>query len=287
MIRPTGPFIEARDLVVRRGAREVLAGASIDVQPGEVVALIGPNGAGKSTLLGAIAGDIAISSGSARVGGLDAASSDLVGLARLRAVVRQGTRVVSQLTVLEVVSLGRAPHGDMSSASGIGAAQLALEAVGMEGAANRLAAHLSGGEQQRVHLARALAQVVGPALGGHDGPVRAALLLDEPASALDLAHAVALLDLLRTLAAGGLAILVVLHDLDHASRVADRVGVLQEGRLVAIGSPRDVLQPELLSRVFGVKARVIDAPWADGRPWVGVEGLAEEPRNGTEPGSPC
>ncbi len=268
-------FIVARDVVALRGGREVLGGVTLEVAAGEVVALIGPNGAGKSTLLGAIAGDVPIASGSATIGGVPAASRDLLVLARLRAVVRQDTRVVSDLTAEEVVCLGRAPHGDRATASGLAVARAALGAVGLATGADRFVPRLSGGEQQRVHLARALAQIAGPALVDPGrASLRGALLLDEPASALDLAHALAVLDLLRDLARAGLAILVVLHDLDHAARVADRIGVLAGGRVVATGGPAEVLRPELLASVFGVRARVIPAPWKEGRPWVGIEGLA-------------
>lgn len=282
------PFIVARDLVVRRGVREVLSGASVEVAPGEVVALIGPNGAGKSTLLDALAGDVALVHGEAHIGQTSSSSPDLSRMAKLRAVVRQGTRVVADLTALEVVSLGRAPHGDGASATGLAIARQALAEVGLASAADRLVPRLSGGEAQRVHLARALAQIAGPALA--PGPriaLRGGLLLDEPASALDLAHAVGVLDLLRRLAGEGLAVLVVLHDLDHAARVADRIAVLHEGRVAAVGSPSHILQPELLARVFGVRARVLDAPWAAGRPWVGIEGLAEMASKETEPAASC
>lgn len=269
------PFIVARDVVAFRGNRRVLAGAALEVAAGEIVALIGPNGAGKSTLLGTIAGDVPITSGAATIGGVPASSRDLLALAKRRAVVRQDTRVVSDLTVEEVVCLGRAPHGDRVAASGLAVARAALAAVGLATGADRLVPRLSGGEQQRVHLARALAQIAGPALVAREGcSLRGALLLDEPASALDLAHALAVLDLLRDLARAGLAILVVLHDLDHAARVADRIGVLVGGRVVATGTPAEVLRPDLLASVFGVRARVVPSPWGEGRPWVGVEGLA-------------
>ncbi len=267
------PVIVARDVVAFRGARRVLDGASVEVGAGEVVALLGPNGAGKSTLLGAIAGDVAVTRGEVSVAGSPAASRDLIGMARRRAVVRQDTRVVSDLTALEVVALGRAPHGDRACPAGLAVARAALREVGMDSAVDRLVPRLSGGEQQRVHLARALAQIAGPALLGPGAALDGALLLDEPAASLDLAHAISVLDLLRRLATAGLAVLVVLHDLDHAARVADRIGVLAEGRMVAVGTPRQVLRADLLASVFGVRARVVDSPWAEGRPWVGIEGL--------------
>jgi iron complex transport system ATP-binding protein len=281
--------VVARDVSVRRGARVVLAGASIEVAAGEVVALIGPNGAGKSTLLGALAGDVSLAGGDASVAGIASSSRDLLAMARVRAVVRQDTRVVSDLTAAEVVALGRAPHGDGSSPAGVAIGRAALARLDVASAADRLVPRLSGGEQQRVHLARALAQVAGPALLDPAVRLEGALLLDEPASALDLSHAIGVLDLVRELAARGLAVLVVLHDLDHAVRVADRVGVLAGGRVVALGTPADVLRPELLATVFGVRARVVDAPWAVGRPWVGVEGLAAEhsPAGETESGAGC
>jgi iron complex transport system ATP-binding protein len=271
--------IEARGLHVRRGGRAVLRGVDVDVAAGEVLVLAGTNGAGKSTLLATIAGDLEPAAGEVTIDGLPVVRRDPGELARLRAVVRQGTRVTADLSVRDVVLLGRTPHGDDEAPAGRRAAARALAALGLEPLAGRAVPRLSGGEAQRVHLARALAQVADPALAGRTA--RGALLLDEPVAALDLARRLEALDVLRGVAARGIAVLLVLHDLDLAARVADRLVVLDAGAVAAAGPPAEVLTPGLLARVFGVKATVAEAPWAPGRPWIGVEGLARASPGGS------
>ena len=275
--------LRVRGLVVERSGREVLTGVDLDVAGGELVVLAGPNGVGKSTLLASVAGDLAPRAGEVLLDGAPVASRSLEDLARLRAVVRQGSRVASNLEVLEVVRLGRLPHGDVDAPSGERAARRALEAVGLGDLAGRRIDELSGGQEQGVHLARALAQVGQGALEG--GPASGALFLDEPIAALDLARQIEFLDRLRALARSGLAVLVVLHDLDHAARVADRIVVLQGGRVAAAGPPLEVLDPGLLARVFGVKAHIQDAPWSPGRPWIGIEGPLPACRPAGAPGA--
>jgi iron complex transport system ATP-binding protein len=274
--------IAARGLGVRRGERIVVNDVDLDVASGEVVALAGPNGAGKSTLLAAIAGDVPAHAGSVLLDGRPLAARDLAATARLRAVVRQGSVVAAELSVLDVVLLGRAPHGDADRPSGREAALRAVRAFGLEDLVARPVPRLSGGEAQRVHLARAVAQVGSQALAGRTE--RGALLLDEPVAALDLARRLQALDRLRAVATAGIAVLVVLHDLDLAARVADRLVVLDRGRVAAAGPPAEVLTADLLARVFGVRATVLDAPWAPGRPWIGVEGLAEGGAGGADAG---
>ncbi len=273
-------MIAARALELRRGARDVVRGVDLDVAEGELVALTGPNGAGKSTLLAAIAGDVVPHAGTITLDGAPLASRDRAATARLRAVVRQGSAVAAELSVLDVVLLGRTPHGDADQPSGREAALRAVRAFGLGGLVARAVPRLSGGEAQRVHLARAVAQVGSEALAGRRE--RGALLLDEPVAALDLARRLQALDQLRALAAGGLAVLVVLHDLDLAARVADRVVVLDRGCVAAVGPPGAVLTAALLERVFSVRATVVDAPWAPGRPWIGVEGVTEASTDGPD-----
>lgn len=265
-------MIDVRGARVVRGGREVLHGVDLHVEAGEVVVLAGPNGAGKSTLLAAATGDVPLAAGEVVMDGRPIVGRDPGELARLRAVVRQGTRVSAAMTVRDVVLLGRTPHGDVDGPVGREAAGRALRAAGVAHLADRPVPNLSGGEAQRVHLARALAQIGAEALAGR--PARGALLLDEPVAALDLARRLEALDRLREVARAGLAVLAVLHDLDLAARAADRLVVLDRGVVVASGAPSAVLTPPLLARVFGVRATVVPAPWDPTRPWIGVEGLA-------------
>ncbi|MBY0334223.1 MAG: heme ABC transporter ATP-binding protein [Acetobacteraceae bacterium] len=246
-------MIEAVDLHVRAapGERMLIEAMSLRVGAGEVVAVAGPNGAGKSTLLRALAGELRPSAGVAAVCGVPAADWPPRLLARRRAVVSQAVELAFPLTAAEVVALGRLPwHG----ASGGGAARdaaavaAALERAGVAHLARRAYATLSGGERQRVQIARALAQ-----LDGAEPPT--ALLLDEPTASLDAAHRAGLLVTLRGLAAAGTAVLVVLHDLNEAAFVADRVALLSAGRLAACGPPAAVLRPAALAALYGIPFR--------------------------------
>lgn len=245
-------MIAAAGLGVRVAGRDLLRDVSLSVAAGEVLALVGPNGAGKSTLLRALAGEIPAREGRVRCDGVPIAEWEPLRLARRRAVVSQHVALAFPMRAAEVVALGRLPwHGTPQAAEDDVAVAAALAAAGVAPLARQPYATLSGGERQRVQVARALAQL-------HGAPRPAALLLDEPTASLDARHRVELLGLLRRLAAQGFAILVVLHDLNEAAFVADRVAVLAEARLAALGAAREVLRPALLEQVYGVAFRELD-----------------------------
>ncbi|RAI60731.1 heme ABC transporter ATP-binding protein [Roseicella frigidaeris] len=243
-------MIEAEALTVRApGGRALLREVSLGVAPGEVMAVVGPNGAGKSTLLRALTGELRPAAGRAAFAGRALRDWPPRALAQRRAVVSQRVALAFPLTVVEVVAIGRLPWlGTPEAARDEAAIGAALRRAGVAALAGRSYATLSGGEQQRVQLARALAQLDG-------APPPAALLLDEPTASLDAGHRAALLGLLRDLAAAGTAVLVVLHDLNEAGFVADRVAVLQAGGCVGLGPPSEVLDPGLLRRVYGLPFR--------------------------------
>ncbi len=242
-------MIEACGLTVAAGGRELLRGVSLSVRPGEVVAVIGPNGAGKSTLLRSLAGELRAPAGMVRFAGQPITALRPAELARRRAVVSQAVELAFPMRADEVVRLGRLPwYGTAEAARDAEAVENGLERAGVLHLRDRAYATLSGGERQRVQLARALAQI--------EGATRpAAILLDEPTASLDAAHRVAMLRGLRGLAADGLAILIILHDLNEAGYVADRVGVLGQGRLVALGPPAEVLRAGTMRQIFGVAFR--------------------------------
>lgn len=230
-------------------SRRVLDGVSLRLNPGEVLGVIGPNGAGKSTLLRLLTRRLTPTSGSITVDGRPLAAFGRFELARNVALVAQAPVLPHGFRVTEVVTMGRAPHLGLFGAVGTAdraAVQSALTATDTQRFAGRRVETLSGGEQQRVVFARALAQE--PRY----------LLLDEPTNHLDLRYQVQLLAYARAEAAAGVGVLVVLHDLNLAARSCDRLLVLQEGRRVAEGEPVDVLTPELIGRVFGASVRVID-----------------------------
>jgi iron complex transport system ATP-binding protein len=225
----------------------VVRGATLDVSAGEVVGLIGPNGAGKSTLLRAVTGGARLSEGSISLGGNLLETLDVNRRARFVGVVPQQVGATFAFTALEFVLMGRHPHlGRLQHA---GAHDIDIAEHVMERTDTlRLAAEpvdtLSGGDLQRLALAQALAQE--PSV----------LLLDEATSHLDLNHRLQVLDLVRDLADGGLAVLAVFHDLDLAARFSDRIGVVATGVLEPAGAPASVITADLLARVFGVRAVV-------------------------------
>ncbi len=242
MTAPAPPLVVS-DLHIVRAGRPVLAGIHLLAAHGEVLALIGPNGAGKSSLLGAVIGRVP-HAGTIRLGGVYTQHLDARQRARRLAYVPQRSALRASLSVAAVVAAGRfARQGWLAriSAADRAAVDTALVRTDCAGLAERAFDQLSFGEQQRVLLARALAT---------DAPL---LLLDEPAAGLDPAHALALLALVRSLADEGRAVVIVLHQLDQVARCADRVALLHGGRLLACGSPDEVLAAGPLRTAYGVE----------------------------------
>jgi iron complex transport system ATP-binding protein len=241
-------ILHARTVDVEIGGKRVVDGVDLHADAGEVVALVGPNGAGKSTLLAALAGDVP-SGGRIEIGGRAVRAWKPVELARRRAVLPQKAVLSFPFTVGEVIAMGRAPWtGRPESADDEDAVVEAMRLTEMAGFAARPFTALSGGEQARVALARVLAQRT---------PV---LLLDEPTAALDLRHQELVLRAVQERAAGGAAVVVVLHDLGLAAAYANRAYVLAAGRVRRSGPPREVFTDELLSDVYQHEIEVLDHP---------------------------
>jgi len=240
--------IELDGVTVRLGGRPVVREVTARVERGEWVALIGPNGAGKTTLLRAIAG-LVRHEGCVSLFAQPAAALERRERARLLAVVPQEPETPPWLTVAEYALMGRTPHLGPLAREGAAdreAAARALDRLGLEPFAERALGTLSGGERQRVVVARALAQ---------EAPI---VLLDEPTAALDIGHqqqALELLDALRS--ADGLTLVAAMHDLTLAAQYADRVLLLAEGRIVADGTPADVLTESALAEHYGASVRVL------------------------------
>ncbi|WP_372345630.1 ABC transporter ATP-binding protein [Streptomyces sp. KL116D] len=237
--------LEGKALSWTPGGPLVLDGVDLTPRPGSVTGLLGPNGSGKSTLLRLLAGVLAPSSGVVTLDGDPLSSVPRRTAARRIAMVQQQADTQVELTVADVVRLGRVPHRRAwapASAADEAAVRAALDRSGLADRGHRLWHTLSGGERQRVQIARALAQEPRE------------LLLDEPTNHLDIQHQLELLDLIRGL---DLTSVVALHDLNLAAAYCDGVVVLDGGRVVAAGEPADVLTEGLIAQVYGVRARVV------------------------------
>ena len=236
-------MIQARDVQFSYGPTPVLRGVSLNATEGKVTGLLGPNGSGKTTLLRTLYGSLTPTAGSVHLDGVAVASMSSRDLARRVSVVVQEHGGDLPLTVADMVLLGRTPHRGVfggTSPTDLEVASQALRRVGALELAPRGFAGLSGGEKQRVLVARALAQST-----EH-------LLLDEPTNHLDIRYQHEVLDLVRGL---GSTVVVVLHDLNLAAQYCDEVVLLQAGLVQAAGTPVEVLTPEHLQRVYEVEAR--------------------------------
>lgn len=240
--------LDVQNLSVSKSGKPILSGVSLVAPAGTVTGLIGPNGAGKSTLLTALLG-LVPSTGTARLDGRELNQMPRRDRARLVAYVEQSASTEERLSVHDVVSLGRIPFEPAwqaePSPDDDAFIAAALADTGMSEYASRQFSTLSGGEQQRVHVARTLAQQ--PRL----------LLLDEPTSHLDIRAQLQLLSLLRRKAASGTTIVLALHDLNLAARYCDHLVLLNGGKRVAEGPPATVLRPTILLEVYGVHAQLM------------------------------
>ena len=245
-------MLEARGITARLGRALVLQGVDFAARPGEITAIIGPNGSGKTTLLRAITGELACE-GEVRLNGRAVAGMPAWELAALRGVLPQKTPLAFPFTVAEVVRLGLMASADGARPEIAGAA---LSAVGLGAYAGRLYQELSGGEQQRVQLARVLVQVWKPV--GPGGPRW--LFLDEPVASLDIAHQLEVMEVARDYAARGGGVVAVMHDLNLTAMYAARVTLMSEGRVAASGALAEVFRDELLSRTYGCVMRMGSLP---------------------------
>ncbi|MEM1346136.1 MAG: heme ABC transporter ATP-binding protein [Pseudomonadota bacterium] len=243
-------MLEAQGLSMRLGGRLVLEDVSLALSPGEVVAVIGPNGAGKSTLLGCLSGALRPADGSVTIDGDHPAALTPAALGQRRAVLEQTPEARAPFGLDELVGLAIPRAVSPKDADTIVAR--AIAALGLDALAKRAITELSGGERHRAHMARALAQLwAGRLLGAGRW-----LLLDEPTASLDLAHQDAVLRAARQVAREGAGVLAVLHDLTLAAAVADRIALMERGRLVALGTPEAVLTPERLGAVYALPVAV-------------------------------
>lgn len=235
------------DITFEAGGKTLVDRASLQLAPGELVAVIGPNGAGKTSLLRAALGLSPVGTGTVTLGGRDVRGLSPMERARKVAYLPQVRPLAWPSRVRDLVALGRYSHGAAPGrlkAADAEAVDRALEAADLVDLANRRADTLSGGELARVHFARAFAA---------EAPL---LIADEPVAALDPRHQFRILDLIAGFVASGGGALVVLHDLSLAARYASRLVWMQEGAILADGSPAETLTPERIQAVFGLGARI-------------------------------
>ena len=275
-------MLQAHGIAVQRGERQILSDIDLSLPAGQVIGVLGANGAGKSTLLAALAGELSPSTGRITLNGRPLSAWPAAELARCRAVLPQSPSLQFDLPVATVIGMGAYPHArhtrtgaprtdsrDTAQAA-IAEDQRILQRVlalaDVQDLYERRYRRLSGGEQQRVHLARVLYQLL-LARQGHDE--YRVLMLDEPTASLDPRHQLHLLSAVHTLVhEENVAALVIVHDLNLAAGCCDRLQLLGQGRVAACGTPAQVLTPDTLRQVYGVEATVLPQPNQPGRPLV-------------------
>ncbi len=242
------PRLEGQSVTVMRSRRNIVDDASIALTPGELTILAGPNGAGKTTLARALAGLIDCK-GAVMFDGKPLAAMSLRERARALAYLPQGHEFHWPMRVDAIVALGREPHSDPFSRrtdADRAAVTRAMAAASVEPFADRLITTLSGGERARVAIARALATE------------SSVLIADEPTAALDERHRLIVMELLQTIARQGAAVIAIIHDLTLAMRYADKVVLMNEGKVAATGPPQQALTPERIASVFGISVNRIE-----------------------------
>lgn len=275
-------MLQAHGIAVQRGERQILSDIDLSLPAGQVIGVLGANGAGKSTLLAALAGELSPSAGRITLNGRPLSAWPAAELASCRAVLPQSPSLQFDLPVATVIGMGAYPHArytrtgaprtdsrDTAQAA-IAEDQRILQRVlvlaDVQDLYERRYRRLSGGEQQRVHLARVLYQLL---LARHGNDEYRVLMLDEPTASLDPRHQLQLLSAVYTLAhEENVAALVIVHDLNLAAGCCDRLLLLGQGRVAACGTPAQVLTPDTLRQVYGVEATVLPHPNQPGRPLV-------------------
>ena len=249
-------MLKASRLRFQVGQKTLLDDVSLELPAGRILAIVGPNGAGKSTLVQVLGGELDAAQGEVDLEDQRLADWPRRERARRLAVLPQHSTLEFPFTVLDVVLMGRTPHIQRRErVHDYTVAQMALAAVNLSSFAARLYSTLSGGERQRVQFARVLAQL-------WDAPISGGryLLLDEPTASLDLAHQHQLLTTAQGLAQQGVGVMVVLHDLNLAAQSGDRMMILKEGQLLAVGTPHEVLTSDMIQLAFEVSTLVMPHP---------------------------
>lgn len=252
-------MLQARNLSLTIGGRRILSEVDLTLIPGKVTVVLGPNGAGKTSLLRILSGEWQPDTGTIELNGENLRQIPVRRLGRLRAYLHQESSLDFAFTVLEVVLLGRSPHMRGSERpEDYRAARNALAEVDLADREGDLYTALSGGEKQRVHLARVLAQI-----RGHKPSAPRYLFLDEPMNNLDLSHQQMVFRAAGSIAREEAAVCMVVHDLNQAFQLADHVIIMDKGRKALEGSPKEIAHSAECERIFKVELRRIDIPGSD------------------------
>ena len=249
--------IKAKKVSFRRGKKRVLNDVHLEIKSGEILGVIGPNGSGKTTLLNLLAGDCPVTRGEIRYENRLITDYSLIERAKYRSVMSQRQEMMFSYSVSEIVEMGIVEeYGISERTAARDKVKNIIELLQLEKLKDRDIRTLSGGEQQRVHIARALIQIwqekayLDPRF----------LLLDEPTSNLDLAHEIKVLEILKAEVKRGLGVMVIFHDLNLTAHFANKVALLSEGRIAAFGTPENVLNPKILEDTYGLNMAVSEKP---------------------------
>ncbi|MEM8652761.1 MAG: heme ABC transporter ATP-binding protein [Pseudomonadota bacterium] len=255
-------MIIAENLSVNIGNKPIINNISYSLFEGEFLAVIGPNGSGKTTMMKALSGELEYA-GKLQINGQEIISAKAIELARMRAVLSQFTQVTFPFLVREIVSFG-VIAGGVSQPDRENLPEKALEEVGLKGFEERKYQELSGGEQQRVQLARVLCQVWQPVTNGQAHW----LFLDEPVSSLDLQHQINVMKIAKSFSQRGGGVVAILHDLNLTAMYADQVLLLKDGSIVDFGTPKEVLQDQNLQLAYDCHLKVGKVPQKNGKQFV-------------------
>ena len=250
--------IKSNNVDITLGGRDILNNISVEIAAGEITTVIGPNGAGKSTLLKALAGDIKPDKGNIFYDGKNLIDINIQERAFTRSVMSQLQPIAFDFSVREIIEMGWIDRGQSDYAEEFENAvmDIVLE-CGVENLIHRNFNTLSGGEQRRIHFARTLLQLWRPS----DAKDPKYLLLDEPTANLDLTYEVKMLNIIKEVSKAGSGVMLVLHDLNLAAKYSDKIILLSNGKMVKIGSPKDVLKAELLSVIYDIDIKIKEDPF--------------------------
>lgn len=250
-------MIEAKQITVKLGEKTIVDQVSMKLEPGKFSVILGKNGAGKSTFLKALSGDLETAEGEIIVENKPLNSIKPIYLARKRAVMMQSLNLAFGFTARQVVMMGRSPHSKgFETGRDHKIVENCMEQAGVVHMADRVFRTLSGGEQQRVQFARMLAQLWERV----ESRMPCALLLDEPLSSLDLSYQHIIMHLVKKLSRKGVAVMMILHDLNLAAQYADEVHIMKNGRTYALGVPNDVFKSDIIEMAFDCPVQVIRHP---------------------------